>query len=281
METSYHYKLVEKAIWYISENHLSQPDLEGIANHVNLSKFHFQRLFQKWAGVSPKQFLKFITVQHAKECLAQGRSTLETTYEVGLSGNGRLHDLFVDIEACTPGEFQKKGKDITVQYDTIDSPFGKVLVAETKMGISQLLFLDGNTIPREVILSEFPYADLSRALGKFGKLVQRYFNDWKTPKEKIILNLKGTPFQIKVWKALLSIPSSQLLSYGDIARHIGNPNAMRAVGTAIGKNPAAYLIPCHRVIHQTGEIGGYRWGSKRKTVINGYESVLLSNKRIA
>ncbi|MDH7447035.1 methylated-DNA--[protein]-cysteine S-methyltransferase [Aquimarina sp. 2201CG14-23] len=281
MENHYHFDTIKEAIRYINAHYQQQPNLDEIADSVNLSKFHFQRVFQQWAGVSPKHFLQFITTQHAKESLSLGRSTLETAYDVGLSGNGRLHDLFIKIEACTPGEFQKRGKDVTIQYYIINSPFGKVLIAETHIGICKLIFIDDKKNPLALLQSEYPEANFVHQLGTYGSEVMDYFSSWKIPTQQIVLDLKATPFQLSVWKALLSIPSSQLLAYNDVASLINKPNAQRAVGTAIGKNPIAYLIPCHRVIKQTGHLGNYRWGSDRKTAIIGYESVQLKNKQIA
>ncbi|MHA7057781.1 bifunctional helix-turn-helix domain-containing protein/methylated-DNA--[protein]-cysteine S-methyltransferase [Aquimarina sp. M1] len=277
MENHYHFEVVQKAIQYITHNYKSQPPLDEIAKAVHLSKFHFQRVFQEWAGVSPKQFLQFVTTQHAKKCLSEGRSTLKTAYYVGLSGNGRLHDLFIKIEACTPGEFQKRGKGTIIQYDTIPSPFGKVLIAETTIGICKLVFIEENKNALMDLQAEYPEAKLVQQLGIHGINVMQYFTNWKVPDKKIVLDLKGTDFQLMVWKALLSIPSSQLLAYNDIAKYINKPTAQRAVGTTIGKNPIAYLIPCHRVIKQTGHLGNYRWGSDRKTTIIAYEEIKLSN----
>ncbi len=280
MDNNFHFKIIEEAIHFISINYRKQPGLDEIADSIHLSKFHFQRLFQKWVGISPKHFLQFITTEHAKKCLKEGCSTLETAYEAGLSGNGRLHDLFLKIEACTPGEFQKRGKGIHIKYDCIDTPFGMVLLAETDIGICKVSFLDEISEPIELLRKDFAEAEFVKGLDLHGIAVKKYFSSWEIPQNKIVLDLKGTPFQIKVWKALLSIPSSQLLAYNNIASLINKPNAVRAVGTAIGANPIAYLIPCHRAIKQTGHIGKYRWGSKRKMAIIGYENIKLSNNKI-
>lgn len=281
MENKYHFSIIERAIHFIAGNYKKQPSLEEIADHVHLSKYHFQRLFREWAGVTPKQFLQFTTVEHAKKCLQEGRSTLATAYELGLSGNGRLHDMFIKIEACTPGEYQKKCKGLLLRYQVIESHFGKIVLAESDLGITHLSFLRTNDTPLAVLESSCPEAHFKEELGTYGNRVKNYFSSWKTPEKQIVLDLKGTPFQVSVWKALLSIPSTQYLAYNDIAKIIDRPNAVRAVGTAIGKNPVAYLIPCHRVIRETGELGGYKWGDDRKTLINGFENVQLSNKRIA
>ena len=275
MENNFQFNRIREAINFISANYQKQPDLEEIANHVHLSKFHFQRLFQEWAGVSPKQFLQCVTTEHAKKSLLAGRSTLAAAHESGLSGNGRLHDLFVKIEACTPGEFQRRGKNLLIKHAVISTPFGAAWIAETDKGICQLFFLEEDHAP-ENLMAEFPEAKWADGLGKYGKMVEQYFANWQIPYQQIVLDLKGTPFQIKVWQALLAIPPSQSLAYNDIAEIIGNPKASRAAGTAIGKNPVAYLIPCHRVIRQSGEMGGYRWGVTRKIAINAFENLVIS-----
>ncbi len=283
MENQSHYQAIAAAIHYLSERYQEQPSLEEVAGHVHMSKYHFQRLFQKWVGVSPKQFLQYTTVEHAKEQLRRGRSTLAAAYEVGLSGNGRLHDLFVKIEACTPGEFRKRGKDVIIQYARIFSPFGEALVAESAIGICELSFIgeESDEDLRTKLRGAFPEANLVPQLGRFGTMVQAYFSRWEVPDTKIVLDLRGTPFQISIWKALLSIPPAQHLAYQDVARLIDNPKAARAVGTAIGQNPIAYLIPCHRIIRESGDMGGFRWGTDRKRVINGYESANFGRKQIA
>ena len=267
MEENFHYETITKAIQFIRENQIEQPTLDEIANHVHLSKFHLQRTFRKWAGVSPKEFLQFLTIEKAKESLEKGRSTLSTSYDIGLSGNGRLHDLFIKIESCTPGQFQNRGKNLNVLVDTINTPFGKAVIAETDKGISTIEF-DGN---QHNILDKFKNANIKSGLGVNGKRVQEYFKSWEIPNKPIGIDLIGTPFQVQVWKALLKISSSHLVSYKDIAELINNPKAIRAVGTAIGKNPIAYLIPCHRVIKKTGQISDYRWGRHRKSAMLGWE----------
>lgn len=272
---------MEKAIYFIVENYREQPSLEEVSAHVFMSKYHFQRLFHQWVGVTPKQFLQFTTVEHAKQCLQEGRTTLATAYEVGLSGNGRLHDMFVKIEACTPGEYQKRGNGLLLKYQIIDTPFGEMVIAESDLGVCQLSFLEIIKSPEEQLASIFPEARFIKELGKYGQMVTEYFKTWKIPRKQIVLDLKGTPFQISVWKALLSIPSAQHLAYNDIAKIIDRPDAVRAVGTAIGSNPVAYLIPCHRIIRESGKMGGYKWGKGKNPLINGFEYIKLSNKRIA
>ncbi|MEW6196906.1 MAG: methylated-DNA--[protein]-cysteine S-methyltransferase [Bacteroidota bacterium] len=281
MKDNYHYKIVAEAIRFISRGYQSQPELEEIAKYVHLSKFHLQRVFQKWVGVSPKQFLQFTTIEHAKRCLLEGRTTLEAAYEVGLTGNGRLHDLFIKIEACTPGEFKNRGGGVQIKFGVVNSPFGNTLIAETEIGICRLSFLKEDEEPESTLRAIFPEANFTNDLGKYGKLVKQYFSNWQIPNQKIVLDLRGTPFQINVWKALLSIPSAQFLAYNDIAKIINKPGAIRAVGTAIGQNPIAYLIPCHRVIRESGDIGNYHWGSERKIAINGFENIRLSSNPVA
>ncbi len=276
MRNDYHFQQIEKAIAYIWNRRSNQPNLDEIAAHVHMSKYHFQRVFKKWAGISPKEFLQYLTLEQAKKSLKDGKSTLEAAFDAGLSGNGRLHDLFVKIEACTPGEYSKKGVDLEFRVAAISSPFGQLSVAESQRGISRLSFTSQKNLITE-LRKEFPQARISSGLGPNGFKTENYLNDWKCPDSPIELDIWGSGFQIQVWKALLQIPSSQLLSYGDVASLVNNPKASRAVGTAIGANPVAYLIPCHRVIKSTGETGNYRWGSSMKMAINGYESTVLSD----
>ncbi len=276
MENEYHFEQIEKAIAYIWRRRSDQPNLDEIAAHVHMSKFHFQRVFKKWAGISPKDFLQYLTLEQAKKSLKNGKSTLEAAFDAGLSGNGRLHDLFVKIEACTPGEYRKKGADLEFRVAAFSSPFGQMSVAESQRGISKISFNSEKNLTSE-LRKEFPHAQISQGLGPNGIKTQNYLNNWKFPDSPIELDIWGSGFQIQVWKALLQIPSSQLLSYGDDATLVNNPKASRAVGSAIGTNPVAYLIPCHRVIKSTGETGNYRWGTPRKMAINGYESAILSN----
>ena len=276
MENKHHFQQIEKAIAFIKSRRKGQPSLDEIATHVHMSKFHFQRVFKKWAGLSPKDFLQYLTLEQAKKSLQKGKSTLEAAYDAGLSGNGRLHDLFVKIEACTPGEYSKKGKHLKFVVSQIESPFGKLSLAESQRGISRLSFDSGHTLIGE-LTEEFPMAKIESGMGPNGKKVRRYFEDWQYPDSPIKLDLWGSAFQIQVWKALLEIPSSYLMSYKDVATLIGKPQANRAVGTAIGNNPVAYLIPCHRVIRNSGETGNYRWGENRKVIINGYERALMAD----
>ncbi|KAA1268751.1 methylated-DNA--[protein]-cysteine S-methyltransferase [Leptospira interrogans] len=269
-----HYQKIAEAIQFIQKNAISQPELDEVAKSVNLSPFHFQRLFTEWAGVSPKQFLQYITLQNAKSILSKPQTTLfDAAFETGLSGTSRLHDLFVKIEGMTPGEFKNGGENIKIRYSFQRSVFGNYLIASTEKGICNLFFYD---IPEEQIVSELKEqwnrADIIEQMDENQNRVIRFFNKTLNGHEKIKLHLKGTEFQIKVWEALLKIPEGQLSSYSDIADLIGQENASRAVGTAIGKNPIGYLIPCHRVIKSTGGIGEYRWGSERKMAMIGWEA---------
>mgnify|MGYP000477625042 CR=1 FL=1 len=276
MKNKYHFDIVAKAINFIKNYHFEQPSLEEISNHVNLSKYHFQRVFRKWVGISPKDYLQFITLEKAKESLRKGQSTIETSYDIGLSGNSRLHDLFIKIEACTPGEFQKRGKNLKIYFGEIETPFGNALIAETEKGICSFSF---DILNIEKIKEEYHQATFSKGLLKNGRLTKEYFENWKIPSTPISLDLIGTPFQIQVWKALLQIPSSNLLAYQNIAEIINNPKAVRAVGTSIGKNPIAYLIPCHRVIKSDGNMGNYRWNPERKIAMNSYELIKLQKEQ--
>lgn len=273
MNGHHHYDRIAAAIRYLTAHHDSQPSLTEVAAHVHLSKYHFQRLFQEWAGVTPKQFVRFLTHEYAREALRNGKTTLETAHSAGLSGTGRLHDLFVELQGCTPGEWKQRGRNVSIRYSIVNSPFGPALAAETERGLCHLSFLEKNDDPNLLLKSEFPSASLSLSPSPQAAALATLFNDWQLSPPTIRLDLKGTPFQISVWRALLSIPPAGLRSYGQIAATIGSPSASRAVGSAIGKNPIAYLIPCHRVLRESGHIGGYRWGTDRKLAINGFEAV--------
>jgi AraC family transcriptional regulator of adaptative response/methylated-DNA-[protein]-cysteine methyltransferase len=268
------YDRIANAIDYIKQNFREQPHLDEIAEKVHLSPFHFQRLFTDWAGTSPKKFLQYISVEHAKKLLKESKATLfETACETGLSGTGRLHDLFINIEGMTPAEYKNGGKNLSVNYSFAESPFGNLVVASTSKGICYMAFNDDEDEAFKRLKDKFPSAFFTRKLD----LVQQnalfiFQRDWSRLQE-IKLHLKGTDFQLKVWEALLKIPMGQLAAYGTIADRLGVPGASRAVGTAIGNNPVAFLIPCHRVIRSSGDFGGYMWGSTRKAAIIGWEGV--------
>lgn len=271
------YNRIAEAIEYIQTNFKEQPNLDEVAKKVHLSQFHFQRLFSDWAGTSPKKFLQYTSLEHAKKLLKQNQATIsETAYETGLSGTSRLHDLFVNIEGMTPAEYKNGGKNLSINYNFAKSPFGNIIVASTEKGICFMAFAEDETIGFITLKGKFPNAQFSRKLD----LVQQnalfiFQKDWSKLSE-IKLHLKGTGFQLKVWEMLLKIPMGQLSTYGSIAQQIEKPNASRAVGTAIGSNPVAFLIPCHRVIQSSGKFGGYMWGNTRKTAIIGWEGVQLN-----
>ncbi|MFT4762697.1 MAG: AraC family transcriptional regulator of adaptative response [Saprospiraceae bacterium] len=267
------YTRIAEAIEYIQQNYTEQPTLEEIAKKVHLSPFYFQKMFTDWAGVSPKKFLQFISVQHAKNILSNSQTTLfETAYKTGLSGTGRLHDLFVKIEGMTPGEYKNKGESLTINYSFTNSQFGNILVASTQKGICYMGFSDDKQIAFFELEKRFPKANFIQQTDEIQQnALKIYTQDWSKI-NKIKLHLKGTDFQLKVWEALLKIPTGNLATYGNIANLIQKPKASRAVGTAIGNNPIAFLIPCHRVIQSTGVFGGYMWGTTRKTAIIGWEA---------
>lgn len=267
-----HYNRIAEAIDYIKNNFKQQPNLEEVAEQINLSPAYFQRLFTEWAGTSPKKFLQYISVEHAKKILKQEQATLfDTAYETGLSSTSRLHDLFVNIEGMTPAEYKNGGKDLYINYSFAESPFGNLIVASTQKGICHMAFEDNEEKALDDLKSDFPNAIFQRKLDLIQQNALFIFqNDWSRPGE-IKLHLKGTDFQLKVWETLLKIPMGQLSTYGNIAKQIGNPKASRAVGTAIGSNPVAFLIPCHRVIQASGKFGGYMWGNTRKTAMIGWE----------
>ena len=268
------YRRIETAIAHIAAHHHDSPTLDEIAAAANLSPFHFQRLFTRWAGVSPKRFARYLSLEQARAALrGGGASCLDAAFDAGLSGPGRLHDLFVTIEAMTPGEFRRGGAGLAIGYGFAPSLFGDMLIAATPRGICHIGFADDRQAALDGLHAAFPAAALSATgTGPQGRAVQAALRqDWTTPQE-IRLHLHGTPFQMKVWEALLKIPGGRLASYGDVAAAVGAPSASRAVGTAVGTNPVAWLIPCHRVIRQSGAFGGYRWGAPRKQAMIGHEA---------
>ncbi|GGG96277.1 methylated-DNA--[protein]-cysteine S-methyltransferase [Pedobacter zeae] len=267
---------IAKAISYIKANFKTQPGLEEIAEEVNLSPFHFQRLFSEWAGTTPKRFLQYISIGYAKEMLKENQSLFDTALETGLSGTSRLHDLFVNIEGMTPGEYKNGGENLHINYSFAESPFGNIIVASTSKGICHIAFYDDETIALANLQRQFPAARYQQILDKEQQNALYIFgHDW-SKLHQIKLHLKGTDFQLKVWEALLKIPMGKLTTYGSIAKQLQNPNASRAVGTAIGDNPVAFLIPCHRVIQSSGALGGYHWGTSRKTAIIGWEAANIN-----
>ncbi len=271
---------IEEAIAYIDSNFKSQPSLDEIASNIHLSPFHFQRLFSEWAGVSPKKFLQYVSVEYAKNVLKQNHSTLaDAAFETGLSGTGRLHDLFINIEGMTPGEYKNGGENLLINYSYAESPFGNILVASTSKGICYMAFADEEMEALKALQKNFPNAVYKQMVDLIQQNALYIFtHDW-TRLNKIKLHLKGTQFQIKVWETLLKIPMGQLSTYGEIAKSIHNPKASRAVGSAIGDNPVAFLIPCHRVIQSTGNFGQYQWGGNRKTAMIGWEAAKNSTQQ--
>ncbi|KAF2334288.1 bifunctional helix-turn-helix domain-containing protein/methylated-DNA--[protein]-cysteine S-methyltransferase [Flavobacterium daemonense] len=271
------YNRIAEAIDYIKANFKDQPNLDEVAEKVHLSPFHFQRLFSDWAGTSPKKFLQYTSIEHAKKLLKENQATIsETAFETGLSGTSRLHDLFVNIEGMTPAEYKNGGKNLEINYSFAESPFGNIIVASTQKGVCFMAFAEEEEIGFQDLKHKFPNAQFSKKLDLAQQNALFIFqNDWSKLSE-IKLHLKGTDFQLKVWETLLKIPMGQLSTYGDIAQKIEKPNASRAVGTAIGSNPVAFLIPCHRVIQSTGIFGGYMWGNTRKTAIIGWEGAQVN-----
>lgn len=267
------YERIAKAIDYIRSNFKLQPSLEEVAEKIHLSPAHFQKMFSDWAGTSPKKFLQFISLEHAKSLLTEEKASLfDTAYETGLSSTSRLHDLFVNIEGMSPAEYKNGGKRLNINYSFSESPFGKVITASTEKGICYMAFETDQHKALGDLQAKFPNASFFERKDDFQNNALSIFSkDW-TELNTIKLHLKGTDFQLKVWESLLTIPMGKLSTYGNLADKIGNPNASRAVGTAIGSNPVAFLIPCHRVIQSTGKIGGYMWGSERKQLIIGWES---------
>jgi AraC family transcriptional regulator of adaptative response/methylated-DNA-[protein]-cysteine methyltransferase len=271
------YNRIAEAINYIRLNFKEQPNLDAVAEQVNMSPFHFQRLFTEWAGISPKKFLQFLSLEYAKDILKNKQATLfDAAFEAGLSGTGRLHDLFVNIEGMTPAEYKNGGKALRINYLFTASPFGDILVASTAKGICHMAFADDKEQAFEHLQKQFPNAAYHQTSDQFQHdAIDIFKRDWSSLRS-IKLHLKGTPFQLKVWQTLLHIPVGGLETYGSIAKHILLPNASRAVGTAIGDNPVAFLIPCHRVIRSTGEFGQYHWGATRKSAIIGWEAARLN-----
>ncbi len=263
------YERVRAAITFIAEHARSQPTLEEVATHVGLSPHHFQRLFRRWAGVSPKRFLQHLTAARAKELLRESRPVLETAFSVGLSGSGRLHDLMVVTDAVTPGEYGSRGEGLTIRYGTHDTPFGRCLIGVTDRGVCALRFLDARSAEKAPgdLQSEWSRATLLRDDRTTSAAIARIFEVAHTDKGPFPLFLRGTNFQLKVWEALLSIPEGRVTTYGDLAERIDMPSATRAVANAVGANPIAYVIPCHRVLRSSGALGGYRWGVDRKLVM--------------
>lgn len=269
------YTHVKRAIEYVSQNWREHPSLEDIAAHTGLSPTHFQKVFKRWAGISPKQFLQAITLDHARALLRDAASVLDATYEVGLSGPGRLHDLFVTHEAMTPGVYKAKGEGVEILHGFHSSPFGKALLMVTEHGLAGLAFADeGSELEAlDDMMSRWPRAAYREDIGATALFADHIFDPecWKeeTPLRVVLI---GTDFEIRVWETLLKIPLGRMTTYSDVAEHIGKPTAARAVGTAVGRNPISFVVPCHRVLGKSGGLCGYHWGLTRKQAILGWEA---------
>jgi len=271
------YHRIERAIRFLDGAAPVRPSLDQVAKHVGMSPFHFQRLFTRWAGISPKRFSQVLALEYAKDRLRESRNMIDATYDAGLSSGGRLHDLFVTLEAVTPGEFRENGSGLRISAGFHESPFGEALVATTDRGVVGLTFHDGRR--REALRdlqARWPNATIEERPRVTAPAAARIFEalEVRDPQSVVPLGLlvRGTNFQVKVWRALLQIPVGSVATYEDIATAIGSPGAVRAVGTAIGRNPVAFLIPCHRVIRTTGALGGYRWGLPRKRAMLAWEA---------
>lgn len=278
--STYTYQQIARAIEHLTATYQQQPSLNELAREANLSEFHFQRLFTEWAGVSPKKFSQYLTLEHAKAQLREGAALSEAAYGSGLSGTGRLHDLFVSIEGVTPGQFKQAGSGLQLRYGVFDSPFGAYVLGAINGKLALLHFLDEASEPEVILKSAWPEASVSHDPEAVQGFADQIFPvagvpspDVNTP---LPVLLRGSAFQLKVWEALLKIPEGRLASYDQIADAIGQPTASRAVGTAIGSNPIGYLIPCHRVIRKTGLFGGYRWGAERKQAMLGWEAARVN-----
>ena len=279
------YDRIERAIAFIVKQSPSQPSLAEMAKHVGLSEFHFQRLFTRWAGITPKRFAQFLTLEHAKVLLRRSSSILDATYETGLSSPGRLHDLFVTVEAVTPGEFRNHGTGLAIKYGVHSSPFGDVLIATTPRGICGVYFVmrgergKGLDWILKELQSQWPSADIVRDDRAGRRFAERIFSLNDDSDERIPLFIKGTNFQVNVWKALLRIPSGTAVTYEQLAALAGTPEAIRAVGTAVGRNPVSFLVPCHRVIRKTGDFGNYGGGIERKRAMLIWESAQFEHNK--
>ena len=272
MKSDYH--RIADAIDFIATNSRRQPTLNDVATHLELSAAHFQRLFSRWAGVTPKKYLQILTVEHAKQLLSESKPLLAVSDEVGLSSGSRLYDHFVQLEAATPGEYKTGGAGLSIDYGVHNSPFGDIFVASTARGICKLSFLDQADLTADItdLQRRWPNALLRHNAPASLKIIDRIFSGTGPVDRPLSLHVCGTNFQVNVWRALIQIPAGTLRSYSHIAKAVGKPMAARAVGSAIGSNPIAFFIPCHRVLQQSGNIGGYHWGLTRKHLIHAWES---------
>src|SRR5690606_453853 len=265
------YRRIEKAIYFILQRVRERPSLEEIAEHVHLSPFHFQRLFTAWAGTSPKKFMQYLQVSYAKQLLRDKQKTLfDTHLDLGISSTSRLHHLFVEIEGMTPAEYKQGGQNLTIAYYFYDTPFGTCLIGSTDKGICWMSFANDKEQAIAALKKSFPKATYIEGQQQIHQDALAIFSQ-SEDLPQLKLHLRGTPFQLKVWEALLRIPKGQLRTYGQLAQDIAHPKASRAVGTAIGSNPIAFVIPCHRVIQSSGTFGGYMWNPVRKAAMIGWE----------
>lgn len=270
------YQRIEQAIRFLDARFREQPSLSEIAAHVGLSEHHFERLFTRWAGITPKRFVQYLTAEYARTRLQDSKPLLEVAYDSGLSGNGRLHDLFINVYAMSPGTLRNPGQDLTIAFGVHETPFGDCLLGVTEKGICSLHFMaDESETPLQILEREWPGAVFQHAWEVTASYAGRIFEplgDSEVPKQPLGLLVKGTNFQIRVWEALLRIPTGHLVTYEDIASEIGAPKAVRAVGSAIARNPIGWLIPCHRVIRKSGAFNQYRWGLERKKAMLAWEA---------
>lgn len=272
MQQHKQFERIAQAIEYIQQNFKDQPHLDEVAAHVHLSSAHFQRLFTEWAGTSPKKFLQYISLEHAKSMLKHDQSILDATFETGLSSTSRLHDLFIQIEGMTPAEYKHGGENLTINYQYVETIFGEAMIASTTKGICFMAFIENRMEAYKTLIEQFPNAKFIEQSDDLQQNALNIFSAKPLDLPQIKLHLKGTDFQLKVWECLLKIPMGKLSNYGEIAKYIETPKASRAVGTAIGNNPVAFLIPCHRVIQSTGVLGEYHWGKTRKMAMIGWEA---------
>lgn len=268
------YARIADAIRFIASQVARQPTLDEIAAHVHLSPFHFQRLFSRWAGVTPKRYLQVLTLERAKTLLQESRPLLEVADTLGLSSGSRLYDHFVQLEAVTPGEYKQRGAGLIIDHGVHDTPFGQAFVALTPRGVCNFSFLDEQDpqTPLAALAHSWPEAELREAPSRTQGVIHTMFDGSKKADRPISLHVSGTNFQISVWRALLQIPPAKVVSYAQVASAVGKPKAARAVGLAVGANPVALMIPCHRVIQQNGKLGGYHWGETRKQAIHAWEA---------
>jgi AraC family transcriptional regulator of adaptative response/methylated-DNA-[protein]-cysteine methyltransferase len=267
------YERIAAVIRFLDRHHTEQPDLAKLAAIAGLSRFHFHRLFSSWAGVSPKDFLQCLTLEHVKQLLLAGKNVFDSALDAGLSGPGRLHDLCVTLEAASPGEMKRGGAGLQINFGFAETPFGEALVAESNRGICHLSFVDDRRDrARNVLESCWPHSKFKRDDARAAELAAKIFAQGNTPNRPILRAfVRGTPFQLLVWRALLRVPAGALTTYGRLAEAIGQRRAARAVGSAVGANPIAFIIPCHRVIRETGALGHYHWDPMRKRAILGWE----------